>query len=146
MISDLETAPERISRALRGTAFMPARSLRQRGDVHRALVEPAVQADEANIGRFAGGLIDRLAVINRRDELRADLVGELVFFDVGARDRELLERRVLAFEFDRGEFLAIAQAVLGRFLRQRRRNAERAQRRDSCEPHAHGRAALAFSS
>jgi hypothetical protein len=111
MISDLETAPERIARALRGYAFMPARSLRQRGDEHRALAEPAVQADEAHLGRLAAGLIERLAVIDGRDELRAYFVGELVFFDVRSRDRELLERRIFAFEFDRGEFLSIAQAV-----------------------------------
>src|ERR1019366_7687122 len=64
-----------------------------------------MQADEADIGRLAaGGLINRVAVINRRDELRADLVDELVLFDVGARDRELFERRVFLLELDRGEF------------------------------------------
>ena len=55
-----------------------------------------MQADEAHIGRFAAGLISHLAVIDGGDELRADFVGELVFFDVGARDRELFERRIFA--------------------------------------------------
>ena len=51
--------------------FMGSRpgSARQRVDEHRALAEPAVQADEADIGRLAAGLIDRLAMINGREEL-----------------------------------------------------------------------------
>src|SRR5664279_441781 len=121
-------------------------STRQRVDEHCALAEPAVQADEAHIGRLAAGLIDRLAVIDGGDELRADLVGELVLFDIGARDLEALKPRIFLFEFDRGELLTIAQAVFGRFLRQRRHRGERAQSRERREPHAHGRAALAFSS
>ena len=72
-----------------------------------------MQADEAHFIGRAGGLIRGFAVIDGGDELRADLVGELVFFYVGARDRELLERRVFGFEFNRGELLAIAQTVLG---------------------------------
>jgi len=85
-------------------------------------------------------------LIDGGDELRADLVSELVFLDVGARDRELLERRVFLLELDCGELLAIAQAVFGGFLRQRRRGGERAQNRNNRELHAHGRAALALSS
>ena len=105
-----------------------------------------MQADEAHVSRFAAGLIDHLAVIDGGDELRADLVGELVFFDVGARDRELFERRIFPLELDRGELIAFAQAVLGEFLRQRRLSCERAQNRERRELHAHGRAALALSS
>src|SRR5664279_2884185 len=103
-------------------------SARQRVDEHRTLAEPAVQADEAHIGRFAAGLISGLAVIDGGDELRADLVGELVFFDASAIDLEFFESRVFLFEFDRGDLFAVAQAVGGRFLRQRRRGAYRAQR------------------
>ena len=105
-----------------------------------------MQADEAHLGRLAAGLINRLAVIDGGNELRTDLVGELIIFDARARDFELFERRVFAFEFDGGEFLAITQAVFSRLLCQRRRGGERALRRDKRELHAHGRAASAFSS
>src|SRR5487761_2472659 len=67
---------------------------RQRVDEHRAFADAAVQADEAHLIGRAGCLIRGLAVIDGGDELRADFVGELVFLDVGARDRKLLERRV----------------------------------------------------
>jgi hypothetical protein len=53
-----------------------------------------VQADEADVLGSAGVLKNRVAVIDGRNELRADLVGELVFLDVGARDRELFERQI----------------------------------------------------
>ncbi len=43
---------------------------------------------------IAAALIARLAVIGGRHELCADLVGELVFFDVCSLDCEALERRM----------------------------------------------------
>jgi hypothetical protein len=72
-----------------------------------------VPADEADIVRLAASLIDRIAVINGRDKLRTDLVGELVLFDIGALDDELFEARVFLLELDRCKLFAIAQAILG---------------------------------
>ena len=104
-----------------------------------------MQANEARRQRALAGVVSRLAVIDRRHEHRADLVGVFVVLDRGAIDQKPPERRIVPLELHRGQPLAIADAVEPRLGarrgggRQRERQQQRAGGKAPCSgPRARG--------